>query len=310
MNKELLFKYSTAYKPIHFPWAFDLARRHESIHWVEDEVSLIDDCENWQRDLTENEREYLTGILRMFTQSDVNVAQSYYDWLIPLFKNNEIRNMLGSFACRESVHQRAYALLNDTLGLPDKEYRAFQYNDTLRLKNEYMIREEQELELKLVKQIFSEGVLLFGSFVMLLNFHRFGLMSGMVNITRWSLLDESVHVEGLTKLLKELKPKFIIGDVYDLANQAYEREAAFIDYVFNGHSIRDLSAEEVKQYIKYMIDRRLIQMGIKGYFNERDNPLPWVDDLVAGGKLENFFETKVTEYNASGMSGVYTYGEM
>jgi ribonucleoside-diphosphate reductase beta chain len=121
-----LMQFSETYKPFHYPWAVEITTRHEKAHWIEDELDLSDDVSDWKSDkVTEIEKEYVTNILRLFTQSDVAVGQNYYDQFIPKFKNNEIRNMLGSFAAREGIHQRAYALLNETLGLSDSEYHAF-----------------------------------------------------------------------------------------------------------------------------------------------------------------------------------------
>ncbi|MEY8702536.1 ribonucleotide-diphosphate reductase subunit beta, partial [Francisella philomiragia] len=121
-----LTTFSKTYKPFSYPWAVDLTVKHEKAHWIEDEIDLSEDVTDWKNGkITKVEKEYITNILRLFTQSDVAVGQNYYDQFIPAFKNNEVRNMLGSFAAREGIHQRAYALLNDTLGLPDSEYHAF-----------------------------------------------------------------------------------------------------------------------------------------------------------------------------------------
>ena len=118
-------KFSTSYKPFLYPWAVELTKKHEEIHWIEDEAELSEDVQDWKTKLTEEEKTFITHVLRLFTQSDVQVGENYHELLIPKFKNNEVRNMLGSFANREGVHQRAYALLNDTLGLPDEDYHAF-----------------------------------------------------------------------------------------------------------------------------------------------------------------------------------------
>jgi glutaredoxin 3 len=119
-------QFSQTYKPFHYPWAVEITTRHEKAHWIEDELDLSEDVSDWKSGkVTQVEKDYVTNILRLFTQSDVAVGQNYYDQFIPKFKNNEIRNMLGSFAAREGIHQRAYALLNETLGLPDSEYHAF-----------------------------------------------------------------------------------------------------------------------------------------------------------------------------------------
>ena len=114
--------------------------------------------------------------------------------------------MLGSFAAREGIHQRAYALLNETLGLSDEEYHAFLEYSEMADKIDYMRKADtatlRGLGLSLAKSVFNEGVALFASFVMLLNFQRFGKMKGMGKVVEWSIRDESIHVEGNSKLFK------------------------------------------------------------------------------------------------------------
>lgn len=170
-----LMQFSETYKPFHYPWAVEITTRHEKAHWIEDELDLSDDVSDWKSGkVTDIEKEYVTNILRLFTQSDVAVGQNYYDQFIPKFKNNEVRNMLGSFAGREGIHQRAYALLNETLGLPDSEYHAFLEYKVMVDKIEFMQESDNNsmkgLGLALAKSVFNEGVALFASFVMLLNF--------------------------------------------------------------------------------------------------------------------------------------------
>ena len=112
-----LLEFSQTYKPFQYPWAVELSKKHEEVHWIEDEAELSEDVQDWKTKLSVNEKDFITQVLRLFTQSDVQVGENYHELLIPKFRNNEVRNMLSSFAGREAVHQRAYALLNDTLGL-------------------------------------------------------------------------------------------------------------------------------------------------------------------------------------------------
>ena len=133
-----LTNFNKTYKPFFHDWAVDLTKKHEEIHWTEDEADLSEDVSDWKLKLNEQEKEFITHILRLFTQGDVQVGQNYYDFLIPKFKNNEVRVMLGSFANREGTHQRAYALLNDTLGLPDEEYHKFLDYKEMAEKIEFM----------------------------------------------------------------------------------------------------------------------------------------------------------------------------
>jgi len=203
LNKSPMFEFSKAYKPFIYPWAVEMAQNHERIHWIEQEVTLEEDINDWKRNkLSEYEKEFITQILRLFTQSDVAVGRNYYDLFLPVFRNNELRNMLGSFAAREAIHQRAYALLNDSLGLPEGDYAAFLEYADMKAKMEHMSSFHDNIGHVLAKAIFNEGVSLFASFAMLLNFQRRGLMRGMGKVVEWSVRDESCFT-GDTEVLTE-----------------------------------------------------------------------------------------------------------
>ena len=306
---------SQTYKPFYYSWAVDLTVRHEKAHWIEDEIDLGEDVSDWKTNkVTPIEKDYITNILRLFTQSDVAVGQNYYDQFIPKFKNNEIRNMLGSFANREGVHQRAYALLNDTLGLPDSEYHAFLEYKEMTDKIEFMqkadITTQRGLALALAKSVFNEGVALFASFVMLLNFQRVGKMKGMGKVVEWSIRDESMHVEGNSRLFKAFvaeHPKLVDNEfkkeIYVMAKNVVKLEDKFIQLAYAMGEIEGLTMEEVKTYIRYITDRRLLQLGLKTNFKVKNNPLPWLEWILNGADHTNFFENRVTEYEVAGLTG-------
>ena len=310
-----LLEFSETYKPFHYPWAVEITTRHEKAHWIEDELDLSEDVSDWKMGKMSNtEKEYVTNILRLFTQSDVAVGQNYYDQFIPKFKNNEVRNMLGSFAAREGIHQRAYALLNETLGLPDSEYHAFLEYSEMADKIEYMRKADtatlKGLGLSLAKSVFNEGVALFASFVMLLNFQRFGKMKGMGKVVEWSIRDESIHVEGNSKLFKAfIKEHGRIVDndfkkaIYEMSKDIVDLEDKFIDLAYELGDIEGLEKSEVKEYIRYITDRRLLQLGMKPNFKVKNNPLPWLEWVLNGADHTNFFENRVTEYEVAGLSG-------
>ena len=307
-----LLNISKTYKPFVYPWAVEMTKKHEEIHWIEDEAELSEDVQDWRTKLTDADKEFITQVLRLFTQSDVQVGENYHEFLIPKFKNNEIRNMLSSFATREGVHQRAYALLNDTLGLPDEEYHAFMEYKAMADKIDFMSNGDTSshtgLALALAQSVFNEGMSLFASFVMLLNFQRFGKMKGMGTIVEWSIRDETMHVQGNAKLFREFcdeHPRIVNDElkskIYTMAREGVKLEDRFIDLAYNGHEIQGLTKEEVKQYIRHIADRRLLQLGLKPKFNAKDNPLPWLDWVLNGASHDNFFEKRVTEYSVVGM---------
>jgi glutaredoxin 3 len=317
MSKSRLLNFSESYKPFYYPWAVDLSKKHEEVHWIEDEAELSEDVQDWKTKLTDSEKEFITHILRLFTQSDVQVGENYHELLIPKFKNNEVRNMLSSFASREAVHQRAYALLNDTLGLPDEDFHKFleykEMADKIDFMKEGDINTQTGLALATAQSVFNEGMSVFASFVMLLNFQRFGKMKGMGTIVEWSIRDESLHVQGNAKLFRTFcdeHPRIVNDElkskIYQMAQNAVKLEDKFIDLAYaggDGTQVQGLSKEEVKQYIRHIADRRLLQLGMKPKFGVKDNPLPWLDWVLNGASHDNFFEKRVTEYSVVGMEG-------
>ena len=309
-----LLKTSETYKPFKYPWAVELSKKHEEIHWIEDEAELSEDVQDWKTKLTTSEKEFITHVLRLFTQSDVQVGENYHELLIPKFKNNEVRNMLSSFAAREAVHQRAYALLNDTLGLPDEDFHKFLEYKEMADKIDFMKEGETNshtgLALALAQSVFNEGMSVFASFVMLLNFQRFGKMKGMATIVEWSIRDETIHVQGNAKLFREFTDEHprIVNDelkskIYQMAENAVALEEKFIQLAFKGNEVQGLTKKEVRDYIRHIADRRLLQLGLKPLFNQKKNPLAWLDWVLNGASHDNFFEKRVTEYSVAGMEG-------
>lgn len=316
-----MFQPNTTYKPFSYPTAVMMCVEHERMHWHEGEIDLLDDVNDWKLGhVNAQEKNFITQILRMFTQSDVAVGGFYLDNLIPIFQNNEIRNMMSSFATREGVHQRAYALLNDTLGIPESEYAAFLEIQEMSEKDSFMRAADpstlEGLAQTLAKGTFNEGVSLFASFVMLLNFQRRGLMKGMGKVVEWSVKDESVHVQGVTWMFRELceEHPHIVNDnlkkaIYDMARECVDLEDRFIDLSFEMGGVEGITADEVKQYIRYIADRRLVQLGLKENWGIDENPLPWVDILISAKDHTNFFEGKVTEYEVGALTGEWDYDD-
>lgn len=314
-----LTEYSKSYKPFQYPWAIEAAEEHEKIHWGSWEAELQEDVAQWKSNsLSEVEKNHITQILRLFTQTDTQVAGNYCDLFVPKFKNNEIRSMLLAFAAREGIHQRAYALLNDTLGLSEEEYWAFMEYHEMADKLEFMknndVSTKTGLGKALAQTVCNEGMSLFSAFVMLLNYQRFGKMKGMCTIVEWSVRDESMHVEYMARLFRtycEENPKIVNDEfkkgIYEMYTQAVELEDKVIELSYKMGQPEGLTSDEMKKYIRYIADRRLLQLGLKPIFKVKDNPLPWLDWILNGDTMSNFFEKRVTDYNASGMSGEWSW---
>ena len=296
------------YKPFDHPWMFDYYVQQNQMHWFPEDVPLHTDVKDWQ-ELNESEKNLLTQIFRLFTQSDVDVSTGYVDRYMRIFKKPEARMMMGAFNNMESIHQHAYSLLLDTVGMPEIEYKAFSEYSVMLDKHEYInnIKVSPKDKKSIAKALavysgFTEGLQLFSSFIILLNFPRFGRMKGMGQIITYSIRDESLHVEAMTKLFRdyiqeniELWTDDLKKEIYQACRDMVDLEDRFLNLVFEMGNIEGLTQAEMKQYIRYIADRRLLQLGLKPNYNVKDNPLTWLDDVL-GVEHQNFFERRSTAY--------------
>ena len=311
-----VFEERSYYKPFQYPWAFESYDMQQKMHWLPSEVPLHEDVNDWNNRMNVSEKNLVKQILTFFTQGDVDIAQAYMDVYIPMFKQPEIRMMLSAIATSEANHAHSYSLLNDTIGMDDKEYKAFQEYAAMNDKHNYLwqnkggTRDEKLVRDMAVFSAFGEGLQLFASFVMLLNFQRHGKMKGMGQIVAWSIRDESHHVESMMKLfhcLLDEKPHVwndtFKKSLYDICRDMVTLEDRFIDLAFELGPVEGLEPHEVKQYIRYIADRRLLQLGLKPNFGVKENPLEWVDWVINGVEHTNFFENRSTEYAKGALQG-------
>ena len=308
-----------SFKPFNYPWAYEAWLKHEQIHWLHTEVPMLEDVKDWKNRLTASEKQFLTHIFRFFTQGDIDVAGGYVNNYLPYFKQPEVRMMLLGFAAREALHIAAYSHLIETLGLPDTMYNQFLEYQEMKDKHEYVldISDQNTTKQNTAKHIavfsaFTEGMQLFSSFIMLLNFPRTGTMKGMGQIVTWSIVDETMHTESMIRLFrtyieenKEIWNDDLKGELYTIAERMVELEDKFIDLAFKMGEMKDLTSEDVKKYIRYIADRRLISLGLKGIFKVKKNPLPWVEEMVNSPVHGNFFENRVTDYAKGALSGTW-----
>jgi ribonucleoside-diphosphate reductase beta chain len=248
------------FKPFSYNWAYDVWLKHEQSHWLHSEVPMAEDVKDWKKNLTKEEKQFLTQIFRFFTQGDLDVAGGYVENYLPYFKQPEIRMMLLGFAAREALHVAAYSHLIETLGMPDSTYADFLEYKEMREKHEYFLElsgKNGTIESVATNiaafSAFTEGMQLFSSFIMLLNFTRHGKMKGMGQIITWSIVDETMHAESMIKLFrtyieenKEIWNDELKSKIYAIAEKMVELENKFIDLSFSTGGIIGLTADEVK----------------------------------------------------------------
>lgn len=322
MIKKTKFKLTEerdSFKPFNYPWAYEDWLKHEQAHWLHTEVPMLEDVKDWKNKLTSPQKHFLTNIFRFFTQGDVDVAGGYVKNYLPYFPQPEVRMMLMGFAAREALHVAAYSHLIETLGMPESTYGEFLEYQSMRDKHEYFVdlsRKNGTPESVAANiaafSAFTEGMQLFSSFIMLLNFPRHGLMKGMGQIVTWSIVDETMHAESMIKLFrtyieenKELWNDDLKSTIYTIAEKMVELEDKFIDLAFSMGDMPDLTPDQVKHYIRYIADRRLISLGLKGIFKVKKNPLLWVEEMINAPTHTNFFENRATDYAKGALTGTW-----
>jgi ribonucleoside-diphosphate reductase beta chain len=232
--------------------------------------------------------------------------------------------MLGAFQNMETVHVAAYSHLLDTVGMPETTYSEFMDYKAMKDKHDYMDQFGMKTHADVLTTLgmfgaFSEGLQLFASFAMLMNFPRHNKMKGMGQIVSWSVRDESLHCEGIIKLFHTFAHETgaytdeVRERLWTHCEQVVQMEDAFIDLAFEMGPQENLTADDMKRYVRFIADWRLMQLGFKtggsAYegpmfaTDQRKNPLPWLQPLLSGVELANFFETRATEYSKASSTG-------
>lgn len=323
-----VFKQSESYRPFAFPWAVEAAKTHSiDMFWDVHQIELQDDLRQYNtagglatKDTSHETNKFIIKkLVTVFTEMDRAVAGGYID-LLPYIGNNEIRNMFLTFAAREVVHQRAYALAAETFGFTDKEWSEFAEYAEMREKLDIMAssaavgRPEYRAAVKLATILCGEGVGLFGAFAVFLNYKRQGLLMGFNDVNQWSLVDEQDHVENNIRAFLAMQAdlteaeRWQLKDVVEQIIKAYvAAEHRFITLLYQMGHQQDLTETELQDYISYLGELRLFQMKYLDIGLVRANPLPWMEWMLSAGRHDNFFEKRVTDYSHNKLPGTIDY---
>tara|TARA_B100000073_G_scaffold255591_1_gene215605 strand:- start:488 stop:1462 length:975 start_codon:yes stop_codon:yes gene_type:complete len=303
------------YKPFRYPWAYEAWHTQQQIHWLPEEVPLAEDVKDWEKNLSDAEKNLLTQIFRFFVQADVEVNNCYMKHYSQVFKPTEVQMMMAAFSSTETIHIAAYSHLLDTIGMAEVEYSAFLEYKEMKDKFDFMRKWGVETKENIAKTLavfgaFTEGVQLFASFAVLLNFPRFNKMKGMGQIVTWSVRDETLHTESAIKLFRtfvsenpEVLTPELEKDIYKACETVISHEDAFINLAFELGGVQGLEAKQVKDYIRYIADLRLTQLGMEKLFHIKEHPLPWMVEMLGGVEHTNFFEGRATEYSRASTTG-------
>jgi ribonucleoside-diphosphate reductase beta chain len=310
--------------PLRYQWAYTLYRKMKANHWEPEDIPMQRDVEQWRSDtaLSEIDRWIVRMGIGYFSAAEGIVGDNIQHVVRELVTASELKLVLGRHAHEENIHADSLLYMVSSLGIDPHECEAmFDDIETIRKKNEFVTRvshslrrdldltrlENQQL---LAKNIFvfgqcMEGTQFYGLFGMILSLYRQGKLTGVGTMFRYTLRDESNHIEVFRNLLLGLieENPGIWTTEFQCEMTALMQEAVALEKAF----IRDclpvaglgLSAEEFEAYIDYIADRRLESVGLPPLTPGIQNPLPWLAELMDIKKEQNFFEGRVTEYQKS-----------
>lgn len=326
-----IFTESVAYRPFSYSWAVEAERKHRiDMVWNENQVELQDDLRQFTsengletKDVSHNQnKNVLEKLIMLFTEMDSSVATGYTK-ILPYVGNNEIRTMFITFAAREVAHQRGYALAAETFGFTNSDWSEFKNYKEMQDKIDLLSQDIGDLSkpLNFAKMLsvilLGEGISLFGAFACLLNMRRFGLVQNFNTVNEWSLKDEQEHIKNNIRVLYDIREKdlseveniqleeFIKGTVFKFK----EAEHNFLDIVYEMGPQQDMTLEESKDFIDYLCELRLFQLGFIEADAVRKNPLPWIDYIISGSTHTNFFEARVVDYSHNALEGEADYSK-
>jgi ribonucleoside-diphosphate reductase beta chain len=317
--------------PLRYQWAYNLYRTMKANHWEPEDIPMQKDIEQWRSEtaLTEIDRWIIRMGIGYFSAAEGIVGDNIQHVVRELVTASELKLVLGRHAHEENIHADSLLYMISSLGINPHDCEAmFDGIETIVKKNEFVTRTShalrRDLDLTkrenkelLAKNIFvfgqcMEGTQFYGLFGMILSLYRQGKFPGIGTMFRYTLRDESNHIEVFRHLFLDLieeNPEIWTADfraeLVGLMKEAVTLEKAFIRDCLPIAGV-GLSSEEFESYIDYVADRRLEGVGLDALNPGIGNPLPWLAELMDIKKEQNFFEGRVTEYQkASSLGSVH-----
>ncbi len=306
--------------PLKYQWAYDIYRDMKANHWEPEDITMAKDIEQWKgSDLSDVERWIIRMGIGYFSAAEGIVGDNVQHVVRELVTAPELKLVLGRHAHEENIHADSLLYMISSLGINPHECEAmFEDVPTIVRKNEFVSRVSQGLrrdmdlskteeKQALAKNIFvfgqcMEGTQFYGLFGMILSLYRQNKFPGIGQMFRYTLRDESNHIEVFRNLLVDLvkeNPDVWTGsfkqELTDLMKEAVQLEKDFIDDCLPVNAV-GLSSDEFSAYIDYIADRRLENVGLDPISFGVQNPFPWLAEMMDIQKEQNFFEGRVTEY--------------
>ena len=311
--------------PMKYKWAREHYKKGVANNWTPEEVVMQQDIELWKKRgaLSDEERHLIMRNLGFFSTAESLTANNIVLAIYRHITNPECRQYLLRQGYEEAVHTDTFIYCCDSLGLnPDEVYAMYQTVPSIKEKDDFVINMTSSIldpafETKTARDIqrfvhdligyyvIMEGIFFYAGFVMMLSFLRQNRMVGVGEQFQYILRDESVHLafgSDLINAIVEENPEIWTEEFKNtiVANikKGVELERAYAkDCLPRG--VLGLNAEVIGQYLEYIADRRLARIHLPKTYH-KENPFPWMSEVIDLKKEKNFFETRVTEYQTGG----------
>jgi ribonucleoside-diphosphate reductase beta chain len=312
--------------PFKYEWAWKKYLSACNNHWMPQEIQMTADLALWQdpNGLTDDERMIIKRSLGFFSSADSLVANNLVLAVYRHLTNPECRQYLLRQAFEEALHTHAYQYCVESLGLDEAEvFNMYREVPSIHDKAAWSLRYTQELcdpnfhtgtmeaDQRLLRDLIAfyvvfEGIFFYVGFVQLLSFGRRNKMPGISEQIQYIMRDESMHMNFGIDVINQIKienPHLWTRDfqeeIADMLREATDLEIKYAHETMP-RGVLGLNAGMFNEYMKFVCNRRCIQIGLKELFPGASNPFPWMSEVMDLKKEKNFFETRVTEYQTGG----------
>jgi ribonucleoside-diphosphate reductase beta chain len=287
--------------PIQHQDIYDLYKESQASFWTEDEIDLNGDIDDWNNKLNDNERYFLKNILAYFSASDGIVNENIAENFVREVQYVEAKMYYGFQIMMENIHSSTYSLLIDTYVKDPTEqhelFNALEYNPAIAKKADWALRwiESDNFVERLIAFAVVEGMFFSGSFCSIFWLKKRGLMNGLTFANDLINRDEASHCSFACHLYRNhVTNKLTYDRVKEILIDALEIEKEFITESLSV-SLIGMNATLMKQYLEYVADGLLVELGFPKHFNTI-NPFDFMETIALSGKT-NFFEKRVAEYS-------------
>ena len=312
--------------PFKYDWAWQKYLDGSANHWMPQEINMTNDIVLWKSEdgLTEDERVIVKRNLGFFSTADSLVANNLVLALYRLITNPECRQYILRQSLEEAIHTHAYQYCIESLGMDEGEifnmYRevpcvarkaSWGLKYTQEISNPDFKTGTEETDKQLLRNLIAfycvlEGIFFYCGFTQILSMGRRNKMTGTAEQFQYILRDESMHVNFGIDVINQIKienphlwDEQMKSDAAQMILEGTELEIQYArDTMPRG--VLGMNASMMEEYLKFIANRRLTQLGLDEEFTGVTNPFPWMSEIIDLRKEKNFFETRVTEYQVGG----------